>query len=131
LKFLSAEWLAERARLANALPPTPGVNVRIQHRVMGGPSEPIEYYDHVEDGRLTGWGLGVDDDCEVTILNDYADELGILRGSVDPMQLLTEGRVVVLGDQGMLLSVATILRSDFVANLAQELSTATDSDDWP
>lgn len=129
MKFLSAEWLAQRARLAEALPPTPGVNVRIQHRVIGGPFEPIEYYDHVEDGRLAGWGLGVDDECDVTILNDYADELGVLRGSIDPMQLLTEGRVVILGDQGMLLSVATILQSDFVSNLARELSAVTDSGD--
>ena len=129
MRFLSQEWLAHRARLADVLPVTPGVDVRIQHRVVGGPSDVIEYFDHIRDGRLASCALGVDADCDVTIINDYDDELRVLRGTVDPMDLLAEGRVVVLGDQGLLLRVALILQSELVAKLAVELAAVTDVED--
>ena len=126
MQFLSEEWMHERARLANSLAASPGVNVRIQHTVSEGPAGIVQYFDRVENGKLQSWGLGVDPEAEVTIVNDWADELAVLRGEVDPMDLLMGGRVIVLGDQGKLLQVVPILQSPDVQRIAVLLAAVTD-----
>lgn len=126
MRFLSEEWFRERARLADRLPATPGVNVRIQHTVVGAPGGIVQYYDHVRDGRLLEWGLGVDSDADVTLVNEWSDELAVLRGEVDPMDIVMSGSLVVLGDQGKLLELVPILQSEMVTTIAVLLAAVTE-----
>ncbi|MEY9905038.1 hypothetical protein ABIA35_001254 [Catenulispora sp. MAP12-49] len=127
IKFLSEEWLAERSRLAWTAPPTlSDSTVRIQHVVTGGPDGTIHYYDDVVEGRLVTTGLGKIDDPSVTITNDWSDELAVLRGQVDPADILLAGRVVVEGDQQKLLGMVPALISPTAAQLVVDLAAITE-----
>ena len=127
IKFLSEEWLAERSRLAWTAPPAlSDSTVRIQHVVTGGPDGTVHYYDDVVDGRLLTSGLGEIEAPSVIITNDWSDELAVLRGQVDPADILLAGRVVVEGDQQKLLGMVPALISPTAAALVVELAAITE-----
>lgn len=127
IKFLSEEWLAARSKLAWTAPAAlSDSTVRIQHVVTGGPDGTIHYYDDVVDGRLVTTGLGEIDDPSVTITNDWSDELAVLRGQVDPADILLAGRVTVEGDQQKLLGMVPALISQTAAKLVVELAAITE-----
>ena len=117
--------MAERMRVADAVEPTPGVSLVIQHEVLGGPHGPVAYVDYVRDGRLDSCRLGRDESADVTITNTWQDELGVMRGLIDPYDILMQGRVVVKGDQAALLGVIPILQRPLTARMAQDMSELT------
>lgn len=127
MQFLSQEWLAERHRLAWTAPPSlSDVTIRIQHVVEGGPEGTIHYYDDVVDGRLASSGLGEIEAPTVTITNLWSDELAVLRGQVDPADILIAGRVTVTGDQQHLLLIVPALISTTALTLAGQLAATTE-----
>jgi hypothetical protein len=126
LRFLSEEWLRERHRLAWTAPAAlSDVTVRIQHVVEGGPDGTVRYYDDVVDGRLARSGLGEIESPSVTITNQWSDELAVLRGQVDPADILIAGRVLVEGEQQQLLLMVPALISTVARGLVAELSATT------
>lgn len=127
MMFLSPEWLVERARMAERnLSPSPGIDVRIQHVVCGGPDGEIRYYDCVQDGLLVGSGRGEVDDPDVILTNTWADELGVLRGEIDPFDVIIEGRVEVRGDQSRLMTIVPILQSSYIDGISKYLVSLID-----
>ncbi len=127
MEFLSQEWLQERHRLAWTAPASlSNVTVKIQHVVIGGPNGTVRYYDDVVDGRLAASGLGEIEAPTVTITNHWTDELAVLRGQVDPADILIAGRVTVEGDQQQLLLIVPALISTTAGQLAAQLAAATE-----
>jgi hypothetical protein len=127
LRFLSEEWLDERRRLAWTAPAQLSeISIRIQHVVLGGPDGTVRYYDDVVDGRLAGSGLGEIESPTVTVTNHWSDELGVLRGLVDPADILIAGRVTVEGDQQHLLLLVPALISNTAGELAAKLAESTE-----
>jgi len=128
VRFLSSEWLDERYRLAWTAPPDlSDVSIRIQHVVVGGPQGTVRYYDNIVDGRLAASGLGDIDSPSVTITNQWSDELAVLKGEMDPADILMAGRVLVEGDQQQLLLLAPALISAVASRLATELAAVTET----
>jgi hypothetical protein len=127
VRFLSAEWLVERHRLAWTAPASlSDATIRIQHVVEGGPDGTVRYFDEVTGGRLVRSGLGDIADPTVMITNQWTDELAVLRGQVDPADVVIAGRVVVEGDQQQLFSIVPALISAVAQSLVGELSAATE-----
>jgi hypothetical protein len=128
VEFLSEEWMAERLRLA-ATGPTGQVDVsmRLQHIVIGGPKGTVRYFDEVVAGTLVRCGLGDIDSPHVTITNQWEDELAVLRGEADPVDILMAGRVTVEGDQSRLLMLAPVLTSQPAGDVVKSLANVTDA----
>lgn len=128
MRFLSQEWLDERCRLAWTAPPElSDVTIRIQHVVLDGPDGTVRYYDNVVDGRLVATGLGDIESPTVTVTNQWSDELAVLRGQVDPADILIAGRVSVEGEQQMLLQLAPALISSIANKLVVQLASVTEA----
>lgn len=83
----------------------PGVSIRIQQVVLGGPDGDVRYWTQIEDGRTTRQALGAVDDPDVTITTTYADALAIQRGELDVSVGFMQGRVKVAGDMVKVLEL--------------------------
>jgi hypothetical protein len=94
--------------------------------VEGGPNGTVRYFDELVDGRLARSGLGDIEAPTVTITNQWSDELAVLRGQVDPADILIAGRVLVEGDQQHLMMMVPALISPTAGELTAELAAATD-----
>jgi hypothetical protein len=115
VRFLSREWLDERSRQAGALSPTPGVDITIQHVVPDAPEGPIYYYDVIKEGLLSRSGLGTVPDADVTITAGWEEQIGLMRGQVDIVGSLMNGRFRIDGDQMRLFALFRVMQGQPLA----------------
>lgn len=103
--FLSDEWLAAGAREGGSLPAVPGVSIRLQQVVTGGPDGEVRYVTVIEDGRTVEQRAGSDPEADVTITTTWADAVAIHAGELDINAGFMQGRVKVGGDMAKLLEL--------------------------
>lgn len=125
-RFLTEEWLERSRELAGAQPARPGASARIQHVVTGGPDGDVRYWWVIEDGRLTGSGLGELTDADATMTEPYADAVLIQRGELDLGAAFMQGRVKVSGNMARVMSLLPITSSADYRELLARIDAATD-----
>jgi hypothetical protein len=125
MELLSGEWIAERLRLGSALPATPGATALLQHVVNDGPHGTVTFYDDIKDGRLVDSALGRLAQPEVTISYDWPVELALLRGELDAVSGVLQGKILVAGDMGRLLPLVPILQTTAALQVQRELDEQT------
>ena len=103
--FLSDEWLAAGTREGGSLPAVPGVSIRLQQVVTGGPEGEIRYVTVIVDGRTIEQHAGADPAADVTITTTWADAIAIHAGELDINAGFMQGRVKVGGDMAKLLEL--------------------------
>jgi alkyl sulfatase BDS1-like metallo-beta-lactamase superfamily hydrolase len=128
LHYLTPEWLEFRLRRFVGFHIAPGTDLRIQHVVTGGPDGDVRYHDQIRDGSLVGCGLGDIDDPDFTLTRKWSDDLGLLRGELDPYTAVVDGRVKIMGDEIRLLTLLPLLQdySTELEGIARDISAATD-----
>ncbi|QMU69765.1 hypothetical protein [Streptacidiphilus sp. P02-A3a] len=115
VRFLSQEWLDERVRRSAALQPTPDASLVLQHVVTQGPDGVVEFFDELRDGLLVHSGLGRHQDADLTVINSWQDELRLMRGEIDPFNMIADGTIRLEGDQGALFKLLTVIKSQMIA----------------
>jgi len=125
-RYLSQEWLDESRGLAVDQPDRPGASARIQYVVGGGPDGEIDYWWHLENGKLLASALGKTDDPDFTLSLSYEDSVKIQRGELDANAAFMQGRMKVAGDMGKLMQLLPLTSSaeyQELQNRVREITT--------
>jgi len=128
MKFLSGEWFGNRLTLAAELPTIAGASARLQHQVTTRDGDTLRYYDIIEDGRLLGSALGVVPDADVVLDMLWTDELAFVRGQLDPVIGVLQGRIVITGDENRALALLPILQTPQALAIQRVLDRTTEDD---
>ena len=84
--------LAEREEL-EALPLLPDATVLTQYRFRSGPFGTVDYWIRLEDGKVTGMGLGTADEPDVRVEVSYRAMAKVRNGSISIIEALEDGSV--------------------------------------
>jgi len=103
--YLSQAWLDRAVALAANVPGEPGVAIRIQQVLTGGPDGDVRYWTVVDDGRTVEQRLGQIDNADITLTTTYADSLAVQRGELDVSVAFMQGRLKVAGDMAKVLQL--------------------------
>jgi alkyl sulfatase BDS1-like metallo-beta-lactamase superfamily hydrolase len=103
--YLSQAWLDRAVELAASVPGEPGVAIRIQQVLTGGPDGEVKYWTVIHDGRTVEQRLGQTDDPDVTLTSTYADSLAVQHGELDVSVAFMQGRLKVAGDMAKVLQL--------------------------
>jgi putative sterol carrier protein len=125
-KWLTQEWLDEVKKMAEDQPSRPGASAVLQYVVTGGPEGEVKYYWVVEDGKLTGIGLGEREDAQVTMTMSYEDARRIQKNELDANSAVMQGRIKVGGDMSKLMSLLPITASKEYKDLQARIAAATE-----
>ncbi len=125
-KWLTQEWLDTYRELAQSQPERPGVSVRLQYRVTGGPDGDVNYYWVVKDGKLVECKLGELEDAEVTITEKWDDAMAIQKLKLNPTVAFMQGKIKPSGSIGKLMSLLPITSSAEFRKLQEEVLALTE-----
>lgn len=95
--FLSQAWLDRQRELLAELPEEPGVTVRVQHVVTGGPDGDVSYHLAFEAGRVVDARLGTDPDAELVLTSTYPVATAIATGEEEAVVAFMQGRLKTEG----------------------------------
>ena len=124
--FLTQEWCDETVKIAaEHMVERAGSSVRLQYRISGAPINDGLYWWIVEEGKLTGAGIGELDDAEVTLVMAYEDSLQIQQLQLDPQVAFMQGRMKVEGDMMKLMALLPITGSPDYDTVQRTLTERT------
>lgn len=126
--FLSPEWVAScQAVWSRSLAP-PGPQASVLFAVTGAPGGADGYWWRLQDGVLSGAGLGSLEDPDVTFTLSYKDAVSAARAELDLNAGFMQGRVKVAGDSAKLFSVLALTASPDYKAMVSELAAGTEFD---
>jgi hypothetical protein len=109
--YLSQQWLDRQRELLADLPEQPGLTVRVQQVVTGGPDGDVTYHLAYESGRLADAGLGEDADAEVVLTSPRDVAAAIATGELEAGVAFMQGRLKTEGPTARLTPLLALMQS--------------------
>jgi hypothetical protein len=125
-KWLTAEWFDQTRAMAADQPAHPGLSVRIQHTVTGGPDGDISYFWVLDDGRIQSGGGGTVEQPDVTLTSVWNDAVSMCRGDLDPSVAFMQGRLKVAGSMGAMLVMLPLTNTTEYRDWRRRVAEITD-----
>jgi alkyl sulfatase BDS1-like metallo-beta-lactamase superfamily hydrolase len=125
-RYLTQEWLDATRALAADQPHRPGVSIRLNWVVSGGPDKEVSYYWVLVNGKLEEAQLGSLDDAEVTLLMSYDDSVLQAKGELDANAAFMQGRIKASGNMAKLMSLLPLTNSPEYKELGEKIRDLTE-----
>jgi putative sterol carrier protein len=110
-KYLDQDWQDQIQKLSQSLPQLPGISVRVQYTVTGGPDGDIDYYWAVEDGRISEASVGTTEDPDLGMTLAYDVSKSIQEGKLDASRAYMQNKLTVTGGLAKMMRLLPVTNS--------------------